>query len=129
MFTAYVIVTLLTILANAAIAAADFARVPAVVANGDEVNLPRTWLPKLATLKVLGVAGLALGLAGAVFTGDTTVVGAALSYLGLAAATGLVLFYLGAVAFHVRARVFHNIAFPGAFLALAVGSLVLAGLR
>jgi hypothetical protein len=32
----------------------------------------------------------------------------------------------GALAFHVRARVFHNIAFPGAFLALAVASAIAA---
>ena len=42
--------------------------------------------------------------------------------LGLAAAIGLVLFFVGAVAAHVRARVFHNIAFPLAFLALASAS-------
>jgi hypothetical protein len=47
-------------------------------------------------------------------------------FIGIAAAIGLVLFFIGAVAAHVRARVFYNIAFPGAFLALAVASLVLA---
>jgi hypothetical protein len=33
------------------------------------------------------------------------------------------------VAAHVRARVLRNIAFPGAYLALAVASLVLAVMR
>ena len=47
----------------------------------------------------------------------------------MAAATGLVLFFLGAVAAHVRARVFHNIAFPAAYLVLALGSLALAVTR
>ncbi|MFF8603154.1 DoxX family protein [Streptomyces sp. NPDC015232] len=45
--------------------------------------------------------------------------------LGIAAALGLVLLYLGALAFHLRARVFHNLAFPGLFLAAAVAALVL----
>ncbi|MYS56242.1 DoxX family protein, partial [Streptomyces sp. SID6013] len=40
-------------------------------------------------------------------------------------ACGLVLFYLGALAFHVRARVLHNLAFPGFFLATAVAALAL----
>ncbi|MEU2672776.1 DoxX family protein [Streptomyces sp. NPDC007164] len=113
MFIAYVIVTAATVAANAAIAAADFAKAEFVLANSAEVNLPRTWLPRLATLKAAGAVGLLAGLVG-------------FRLLGLAAATGLVLFYVGAMAAHVRARVFRNIAFPGAYLALAVASLALA---
>ncbi|SCF61646.1 DoxX family protein [Streptomyces sp. Ncost-T10-10d] len=116
MFIAYVIVTAATIAANAAIAAADFAKAEFVLVNSAEVNLPRTWLPRLATLKAAGAVGLLAGLVG-------------FRLLGLAAATGLVLFYVGAMAAHVRARVFHNIAFPGAYLALAVASLALAAGR
>ncbi|QNP66941.1 DoxX family protein [Streptomyces genisteinicus] len=66
-------------------------------------------------LKLAGTAGLLLGLV------DT-----ALRPLGAAAAGGLVLLYLGALAFHVRARVFRNLAFPGFYLATAVASLALA---
>ncbi|MFI6287991.1 DoxX family protein [Streptomyces sp. NPDC051018] len=116
MFTAYVIVTAVTVAANAGIAAADFAKAEFVLANSAEVNVPRTRLPWLATLKAAGAVGLLAGLAG-------------FRLLGLAAATGLVLFYVGAVATHIRARVFHNIAFPGAYLALAVASLALAAAR
>jgi hypothetical protein len=43
----------------------------------------------------------------------------------VAAATGLVLFYAGALAAHLRARVLHTIAFPGAYFALAAASLAL----
>ena len=43
-----------------------------------------------------------------------------------AGAVGLVLFFTGALAAHVRARAFHNIAFPGAFFALATASAALA---
>jgi hypothetical protein len=45
--------------------------------------------------------------------------------LGVAAAIGLVLFCIGALSAHVRARVFHNIAFPAAFFALAIASAFL----
>lgn len=112
MFTAYVVVTAITIGANVAIVVADFARARFVVDNSTEVGVPPSWLPYLGILKGAGATGLILGLAG-------------VPAIGIAAAIGLVLFYIGAVAAHARARVFYNVAFPGGFLALAVGSLVL----
>ncbi|MGW5781186.1 DoxX family protein [Streptomyces sp. NPDC003863] len=112
----YALITLLTVAANAGIAAADFARARFVLANSAEVGVPERWIPWLATLKAAGAAGLLLGLLGA-------------RLIGLAAAVGLVLFFLGAVAVHVRTRVLHNIAFPAVFLALATGSLALAATR
>ncbi|MET8804026.1 DoxX family protein [Streptomyces sp. NPDC004546] len=113
---AYVAVTCTAVLANAGIAAADLAKAPFVLANSAEVGVPSAWIPALAVLKAAGAAGLLLGLLGA-------------RPLGVAAGTGLVLFYVGAVITHVRARVLHNIAFPGVFLALAVGALALAAAR
>ncbi|MFJ9829667.1 DoxX family protein [Streptomyces sp. NPDC101160] len=107
-------VTLLTIVANAGIAALDFARADFVLANSAEVRVPESWIPGLAALKAAGAAGLLLGL----LVPD-------LRPLGLAAAVGLVLFYVGAVATHVRTRVFHTIAFPVTFLILAVATLAL----
>lgn len=112
MFIAYVVVTVITICAVVAIVVADFARAKFVVDNSTEVGLPQSWLPYLGILKGAGAVGLILGLAG-------------VPVIGIAAAIGLVLFFIGAVAAHVRTRVFYNIAFPGAFLALAAGSLVL----
>jgi len=64
----------------------------------------------LAIVVGAGVAGLVLGLAG-------------VPVIGLAAALGLVGFFVVAVFVHVRARVLHNIAFPMAFLLLAVASV------
>lgn len=107
------VVTLLTAALNIGIAAADLAGARFVLANSAEVGVPRSWLPRLAALKLAGAAGLLLGLL------DT-----GLRPLGVAAACGLVLFYLGALAFHVRAHVLHNLAFPGFFLATALASLL-----
>jgi hypothetical protein len=112
-FTAYVTITVVTILANASMAVAGLARARFVVANMDEVGVPRPWLPRLAVLKGAGAAGLLFGLFGA-------------RPLGIAAAIGLVLFFAGALATHVRARVFYNLAFPGVFFALATASTALA---
>ncbi|MEV6488881.1 DoxX family protein [Actinoplanes sp. NPDC051633] len=113
MFTAYVIITAVAIVANASIAAAGIARAGFVRANMEEVGVPNSWLAPLAILKGAGAAGLLLGLLG-------------LRHLGTAAAIGLVIFFAGALATHVRARVFHNIAFPGTFFALAVAAAALA---
>jgi len=112
-FTAYVAITVLTILANAGVAAADLAQARFVLGNMAEVGVPRSWLLPLALLKAAGAAGLLIGLL-------------SVPALGIAAAIGLVLFFAGALAVHVRARVFHSIAFPGIYFALAVASAALA---
>ncbi|MGW6850561.1 DoxX family protein [Streptomyces virginiae] len=111
---ALLVVTRLTAAANVGIAAADLAGARCVLANSAEVGVPRSWLPRLAALKLAGAAGLLLSLSDA-----------APHLLGAAAAGGLVLLYLGALAFHLRARVLHNLAFPGFYFATAVASLAL----
>lgn len=116
MNTALVAVTLTTAVITAAIAIADFVPARFVLANSAEVGVPRSWLPALGALKLAGAAGIVLGLLG-------------LRELGIAAAAGLVLFFVGAVATHLRAHVLYNIAFPGAYLCLAGASLVLMMLR
>ncbi|QIS17558.1 DoxX family protein [Nocardia terpenica] len=113
MHIAYLAVTIAAIAANAGMAVADFARAGFVLANSAEVGLRASWVPPLGALKAAGAIGLLLGLLGA-------------RPIGIAAAGGLVLFYVGAMIAHVRARVFYNIAFPGAYLALAIGSFALA---
>jgi DoxX-like family len=46
--------------------------------------------------------------------------------VGPYAASGLLLFFIGAMTAHGRARTFHNIAFPATYLALAIASLKLS---
>ncbi|HEX2299670.1 MAG TPA: DoxX family protein [Pseudonocardiaceae bacterium] len=116
MATAYLAVTIITAVANAGMAVADLSRAKFVLANSAQVGVPPSWLPFLATLKAAGAVGLLVGLAG-------------VRLVGIAAATGLVLFFLGALATHLRTRVYHNILFPGCYLALATISLVLAAVR
>ncbi len=112
MSTAYVVVTVLAIAANGAIAVADLVRAEFVLTNSAGVGVPAAWLTPLGLLKAAGAAGLALGLAG-------------VPVVGTAAALGLTLFFVGAIVTHLRAGD-HALAFPLAFLALAVGSLVLS---
>lgn len=109
----YLIVVTITIMMSAAIVVADFARAQFVLANSARVGVPRSWLPVLATLKAAGVVGLLVGLLW-------------LPGFAIAASTGLVLFYCGAVLTHIRARVFDNLAFPAMFLGFAGATLALA---
>lgn len=106
---ALLVVTICCVLANAAEVAGKAVRAQFVLQNAAEVGLQPRWLPYLAVLEGAGVVGLVAGLFG-------------LRAVGLAAAVGLVLFFVGAVAVHIRAGVLHNIAFPAAFLASAVAA-------
>ncbi|APE34798.1 transmembrane invasion protein [Nocardia mangyaensis] len=109
MTTALFVATIVCIAANASIAVADYAKAEFVLKNSSEVHLPNRVLPYLATLKLAGAIGLVVGLTVA-------------PWLGVAAGTGLVLFFIGAVVAHIRARVFYNLAFPSLYLLLAVAS-------
>lgn len=109
----YLVVTLITAIVTTAIAIPDFVPAQFVLANSAKVGVPRSWLPMLGTLKLAGGVGLIVGLLG-------------LPVIGIAAATGLVAYFIGAVVTHIRAGVFYNIAFPGGFLLLAAASLALA---
>jgi hypothetical protein len=116
LITAYVTVTAITAACNAWAAIADWMRARFVLANAADVGVPRSWLPLLGALKAAGAIGLVLGLAG-------------VRPIGIAAATGLTLFFVGAIVAHLRARVYARMVFPACFLALAAASLILATAR
>ncbi|GIL30067.1 DoxX family protein [Actinocatenispora comari] len=111
MSTGYLVVVLVTAVATAAIGAAAAARASFVRGFMTVVGVPDSWLPWLATAKLAGAAGLLAGLA--------------YRPLGVVAATGLVLYFAGAVAAHLRAHGYATLGFPAGYLALAVASLVL----
>jgi DoxX-like family len=113
MSIAGLIIVSVTAVANAGAAAADLGKADFVLKVSDEVGVSHSWLPLLAGLKAAGAAGLLMGLIG-------------FHVVGVAAAAGLVIFFIGAVIAHIRARVFYNIAFPGLYLALASASLALS---
>jgi hypothetical protein len=112
MYTTYIVITLTTAVFTAGIAVADLVPAGFVLANSAEVGVPRSWLRPLAAVKLAGAAGLVVGLRTA-------------PALGIAAAVGLVLFFVGAVITHLRAHVVYNIAFPGAYLCLSAATLAL----
>lgn len=111
MFAAYIVVTLMAIAVNAFIATADIMRFEFVLINSAKVGVPESWLTTLGILKAAGAGGLLLGVLG-------------VPLIGAAAGIGLILFFVGAVITHLRARDY-SLSFPFAYLLLAVAALVL----
>ena len=111
MFTTYVAVTVLAAAANAAAAAFDFRRSELVLGNMATLGIPQGWLFPLGALKARARSGSWRA--------------SAYRCWGVAAAAGLVLFFVGAVIIHVHAGEYRSISYPGTFLLLAAGSLAL----
>jgi DoxX-like family len=113
-FTAYVVVTLMAIAANTFAATADFMRLKFVLITAAKAGVPESWLPMLGILKTAGALGLLVGLIG-------------VPLIGTAAAIGLILFFVGAIITHLRARDYsQQFGLAIGFLLLAVATLVLS---
>jgi hypothetical protein len=110
MFITYVVVTVVAAAANIFSATLDFIRFKQVLVNMAKAGVSESWITTLGILKAAGAVGLLVGIA--------------VPLLGIAAATGLVLFFVGAIVTHLRA---HDYSFSLAivFLLLAVAALVL----
>lgn len=110
MFVAYAAVGILLALALSASATLTFTRNAAVTASMGKVGVPDSWFPWLASLKAAGAAGLVAGLV--------------VPLIGLAAAVGVVLYFAGAVIFHIRVKDF-EIAPPVVLALLAAAAFAL----
>ncbi|MFI6870582.1 DoxX family protein [Nocardia sp. NPDC050406] len=76
-----------------------------------EYGVPRAWWNPLGIAKGVGALGL--------------VVGFFVPAIGIAAAIGLILYFVGAVVTTVRARSYKTTVFPVLYLAPAIATLVL----
>jgi hypothetical protein len=114
MVTAYVVVTLLAIAANAFSGVAALVHFKPILPGMVRAGVPESWLTfPIGTLKTAGAVGLLLGLIG-------------VPLVGTAAAIGLALFFVCAIYTHVRAHDFSpQFGLAIGFLALAVATLVL----
>jgi hypothetical protein len=111
MFTVYIIVTILTAAANTYAAVVDFHRPQWVLDNMTKWGGSHSWLFTLGALKAAGALGLLVGIG--------------VPLIGIAAAIGLVLFFVGAIAVVIRARWHSHLPWPSTYLLLAIGSLAL----
>ncbi len=110
MFTAYIVVTVLAALANAFSATLDFIRYKQILVNMAKVGVSESWLTTLGILKAAGALGLLVGIR--------------VPLIGIAAAIGLVLFFIAAIITHLRGRDY-SFALAIVFLLLVLAALVL----
>lgn len=108
MFTAYVVVTVLAAAALTFAAVADFTRYEKVLESMTRAGVPKSWLNVLGALKAAGALGLLVGIG--------------VPLIGIAAAVGVILFFVGAIVTHVRAH-WYSFSYISVYLALATGSL------
>jgi hypothetical protein len=111
MFVAYCIVGVLLAVALLGSASAQLARNKVIVANMTNLGVPLTSIPWLASCLIAGSAGLVIGLWYAP--------------LGIAAAIGVVLYFIGANIAHLRKGDIKGTPAPLVFLVLAVVALAL----
>jgi DoxX-like family len=108
MHVTYLVITVIAALANAYAASLDFVGAESVKAVADRVQVSQRWMLPLGMLLASGAVGLIAGFA--------------VPALGVAAATGLVTYFICAVTAHLRVG---DRGFGGAvfFLLLALGAL------
>ena len=112
MSTAYIGVSILTVVA-VGISAAGFFRPPeAILESMAKVDVKESWLPMLGTLKAAGALGLLIGI------------GVPMPSIGMAAAVGLVVYFVGAAIVHLRAGDY-SVSGQHVYLLLTVTTLVL----
>jgi hypothetical protein len=111
MHAAFLTVVILTAGANIYAGISDFTRPAWLLANMKRLDVEERWLPTLGVLHLLGGVGVLAGFR--------------IPPIGLAAAAGLVVFFLGAVVVSLRARWYEHLPFPLVWLVLAAGSFAL----
>jgi hypothetical protein len=109
-FTVYLIVTILAAAANIFSATCDFVRYEKVSIAMAKAGVPESWMTTLGVLKAAGALGLLVGIG--------------VPMIGIAAAIGLILFFVGAIITHLRGRDY-SLGPAIFFLLLAAAALVL----
>jgi hypothetical protein len=107
-FITYIVVTILAAAANIFSATLDFIRYKPILINMAKVGVSESWITTLGILKAAGALGLLVGIRAPA--------------VGIAAAAGLVLFFIGAIITHVRGRDY-SFGLAIVFLLLAVAAL------
>jgi hypothetical protein len=107
-FIAYLVVTLVAVLANGYAACLNFVGAESVKLAADRVGVSHRWMVPFGVLLAMGAGGLLAGLA--------------VPVIGAAAAVGLVLYFICALGAHIRVHD-HGIGGAVTFLILAVAAL------
>jgi hypothetical protein len=110
MFTAYTVVAIVLGLGLAGSGSAKIRRTERVTTGLTRAGVPLSWFVPLALLDFAGTVGLLIGIAW--------------RPLGIAAAIGVVLYFIGALIAHVRATDPKGMPMPAVLLVVAVLALV-----
>lgn len=108
---AYIVVAILFSLVLLASGTGKIRGMEPIVEGLSSVNVPTTWFPLLGAALLAGAVGLLVGIG--------------VPAIGLAAAVGLVLYFLGAVGWHVKEGDTAGAVRPAPLLLMAVVALVL----
>ncbi|MFE3446973.1 DoxX family protein [Nocardia sp. NPDC059180] len=111
MFIAYIVLAVLLSVVLVVSGRAKLIKDDEVTSTMVRLGVPLSWFPALAALEFAGAAGL---LAGIVYRP-----------LGIAAAIGVVLYFLGAAASHLRAKDLGGSPVPAALMLVAIAPAVL----
>lgn len=109
MYIAYIVVAVLLGLGLAGSASAKLRKDERVTAGLTKAGVPLSWFVPLALLELAGTVGLLVGIWW--------------RPLGIAAAIGVILYFIGALIAHVRTKDFKGMPMPAALL--VVGALAL----
>ena len=110
MTIAYVVLAILLAVILAFSAYGKLSRAATVVRNLDGAGVPRSWYPWLATAEIAGAVGLIAGIWA--------------RPLGVAAAIGVVLYFVGAIVTHVVNHDAAGIKNPAPLLVFALAATV-----
>jgi predicted membrane channel-forming protein YqfA (hemolysin III family) len=110
-FIAYIVVAIVLGLGLAGSASAKIRKDERVTAGLTAAGVPLSWFVPLALLELAGTAGLLIGIWW--------------RPLGIAAAIGVILYFIGAVFFHIRAKDLKGLPAPAALLVVGAVALTL----
>ena len=110
MSSVYLAVTIFAAAANMYAATNDFTRPAWILTTMNKLGVRQRWLATLGVLKLLGAIGLLVGIA--------------VPLVGIAASSGLVLFFLAAILTTLRARFYAHLPYPLLWLSLDRKSVV-----
>ncbi|MER5224666.1 DoxX family protein [Streptomyces flaveus] len=111
MFVAYVVLAVVVSLLLVFSAVPDITRNPKITEGLKALGVPDSWFLPLGLVKIAGALGLLVGIA--------------YRPLGIAAAIGVVLYFLGAVITHLRGGDKKGVGIPAVIMLVAVAPLVL----
>nr|WP_237270733.1 DoxX family protein [Streptomyces caniscabiei] len=110
-FIAYVVLAVVLSLLLLASARGDIVRDPKITDGLKALGVPDNWFVPLGLVKIAGALGLLVGIA--------------YRPLGIAAAIGVVLYFLGAVITHIRAGDKKGLGTPAVIMLVSVAPVVL----